>query len=577
TSQTIDISEMNRFHIDIWTPNMTDLPNAFKVLLVDFGANNTFDGGDDSSHELAFTSPTLASEEWISIDVPLSDFAGLVGRKNLAQMVFSGDLPTVFVDNVYFYNSGMDESTGPDVAAPNPAQDAANVISIFSDAYENVTDTDFNPDWGQATVVSQEEIAGNNTLIYRGLNYQGTQLANALDVSGMEFLHLDYWTDNSSALNTFLISEGPTETAYALSVPTEGWASIDIPLSDFSPVDLDNLIQFKFDGNGNIYLDNIYFYKGGDGGGGSMMPSVPAPTPMQDAANVLSVFSDSYDNIAGTDFNPNWGQATVVTTEMIEGNNTLAYKDLNYQGIQLGSAQDVSGMEFLHLDFWTANSTALNTFLISGGAVETAYALSVPTSGWASIDIPLSDFSPVNLADIIQFKFEGNGDIYLDNIYFYKEGSGDPNVPNSAAPTPTDDAANVISIFSDAYENVAGSDLNPNWGQATVVSTAEIEGNNTLLYSGLNYQGLQLGSAQDVSGMNYLHLDFWSGNSNALNVFLISSGPTETAYALSVPTSGWVSIDIPLSDFAPVNLADVIQFKFDGNGDIYLDNIYFKK
>ena len=98
-----------------------------------------------------------------------------------------------------------------------------------------------------------------------------------------------------------------------------------------------------------------------------------------------------------------------------------------------------------------------------------------------------------------------------------------------------------------------------------------------MLYSGLNYQGLQLGSAQDVSGMNYLHLDFWSGNSDALNAFLISGGPVETAYALSVPTSGWVSIDIPLSDFAPVNLVDVIQFKFDGNGDIYLDNIYFKK
>jgi hypothetical protein len=43
-----------------------------------------------------------------------------------------------------------------------------------------------------------------------------------------------------------------------------------------------------------------------------------------------------------------------------------------------------------------------------------------------------------------------------------------------------------------------------------------------------------------------------------------------------VPTTGWTSIDIPLSAFAPVNLSDVIQLKFDGNGDIWLDNIYFR-
>jgi hypothetical protein len=44
-------------------------------------------------------------------------------------------------------------------------------------------------------------------------------------------------------------------------VPTNaGWNSIEIPMSDFSPVILSNLIQMKFDGNGTIYLDNIYFH-----------------------------------------------------------------------------------------------------------------------------------------------------------------------------------------------------------------------------------------------------------------------------------------------------------------------------
>ncbi|TAE47551.1 MAG: hypothetical protein EAZ89_17580 [Bacteroidetes bacterium] len=418
TSQTINASAMTHFHIDIWTPDPTELPAAFKVLLVDFGANGVFGGTDNSSHELSFTRPTLVSNQWVSLDIPLSNFTGLVNRGHLAQLVLSGSLPNVYIDNVYFYNAGVVVPSGPATAAPTPSRSAADVISIFSDAYTNVAGTDFFPNWGQATTVTQVPVAGNNTLLYSGLNYQGTQLGSNLDVSAMTHLHLDYWTKNSSALNAYLISPGPVEKASVLTVPTSGWSSVDIPLSTFSPVDLANLIQLKFDGNGDIYLDNIYFYK--TSGGGGTTPTTAAPTPTFNAANVISVFSNAYTNVAGTDFNPNWGQATVVTQVPVAGNNTLLYTGLNYQGIQLGSSQNVSSMTSVHLDFWTANSTALKVFLISPGPAETPYTLTVPTSGWTSIDIPLSAFSSVvDLTNVIQFKFEGNGTIYLDNILFH--------------------------------------------------------------------------------------------------------------------------------------------------------------
>lgn len=143
------------------------------------------------------------------------------------------------------------------------------------------------------------------------------------------------------------------------------------------------------------------------------------PLYAHDQSDVISVFSDVYSNITNTDFHPNWGQTTVVTEVQIEGNNTLLYTGLNYQGIQFDSQQDVSGMKYLHIDFYSANSSILNTFLISSASVTRAYTLSVPTSGWNSIDIPLSDFSPVDLTKVIQLKFEGKGDIYLDNIYFW--------------------------------------------------------------------------------------------------------------------------------------------------------------
>jgi hypothetical protein len=170
-----------------------------------------------------------------------------------------------------------------------------------------------------------------------------------------------------------------------------------------------------------IYLDNIQVPDG-------VItifpePTVHAPTPIVPAGNVISVFSDVYDDIPGTNLNPNWGQSTVVTFELIQGDTTMRYGNLNYQGIQLGSSQNLTGagMIYLHLDFWNASSTDLGVYLISPGPVETRVALVPPgpNETWVSVDIPLTDFAPVNLSDVIQFKFDGNGVIYLDNIYFW--------------------------------------------------------------------------------------------------------------------------------------------------------------
>jgi hypothetical protein len=59
---------------------------------------------------------------------------------------------------------------------------------------------------------------------------------------------------------------------------------------------------------------------------------------------------------------------------------------------------------------------------------------------------------------------------------------------------------------------------------------------------------------------------------------LISPGPNQQSVALVPPgaTEQWISVDIPISQFQPtVNLTEVFQLMFTGNGTIYLDNIYF--
>jgi hypothetical protein len=51
----------------------------------------------------ATTVPALASQQWVSFDLPLSSFTGLVTKGHLAQLIFSGDLDTIYVDNVLLH------------------------------------------------------------------------------------------------------------------------------------------------------------------------------------------------------------------------------------------------------------------------------------------------------------------------------------------------------------------------------------------------------------------------------------------------------------------------------------------
>lgn len=544
------------------------------------------------------TALTTASGEWEEVVFNISeDMSGTYDRiVFIMNLGASNDAERIYyLDDIAF--SEPVEVVVPDdptTAAPTPTQDESSVLSIFSDAYTNVEGTNFNPDWGQSTVVEEVSIDGNNTLKYGNLNYQGTEFSPALDVSGKTTLHIDYWTPNATFLNFYLISPGPAETSVALNVDNLGqWQSIDIPLSSFSDVvTLSDVIQFKVEGNGNVFFDNIYFY------GSSASPGAAAPAPTHPESEVMSIFSDSYTDVAGTNFNPDWGQSgTVEFEELSAGNSAMKYTNLNYQGTQFGAALDVTGKSHIHLDYWSADASELNFFLISSGPAEVAYALPIQAGSWQSVDIPLSEFSSVvDLADVIQFKVDtgANGSgvtVYWDNIYFHGTSSGttggnsggssggtSANQPSTSAPTPSQADADVISIFSDAFTDVAGTDFNPNWGQSTVQSTEEyVTGDQVLKYTNLNYQGFTFQSSIDVSGKTNVHLDYWVADTTAVNFYLISPGPAETAYALDCSTTGqWISVDIPLSTFTAVNLADVFQMKLgEGNGTIYFDNIYF--
>ncbi|MEO6348494.1 MAG: PKD domain-containing protein [Aquaticitalea sp.] len=163
-----------------------------------------------------------------------------------------------------------------------------------------------------------------------------------------------------------------------------------------------------------------------------LQPLQAAPTPPARADNnVISIFSDAYTDIAGTDYYPNWGQSTTYNQITVDGSAIIQYGNLNYEGIQLGTPANASSMEFLHVDVWTADDNDAKISPISSGPNETAFDLDLIPQQWTSFNIPISFFTDqnplVNFADIIQFKFDGvpaGGTIFVDNLYFYRAATG---------------------------------------------------------------------------------------------------------------------------------------------------------
>jgi hypothetical protein len=159
--------------------------------------------------------------------------------------------------------------------------------------------------------------------------------------------------------------------------------------------------------------------------------SAPSP-PFKNAGDVISIYTAAYDNVAGTNFNPDWGQSGQGSSYAefdLNGDKMLQYINLSYQGIGIGETIDVSGMEFLHLDIWTADVTKIETSLINGvdgDSTEKPVWTDLTADQWTTVDIPLAEYTGQGLTidQIFQLKFVGEpwaaGTVFIDNIYFWK-------------------------------------------------------------------------------------------------------------------------------------------------------------
>ena len=225
-----------------------------------------------------------------------------------------------------------------------------------------------------------------------------------------------------------------------------------------------------------------------------------AKPPTRNDADVVSIFSGEYTDIADSDFYPNWGQSTQFTAFDLNGDAMLQYSDLNYQGINLGAAIDASSLETLHIDIWTSDATSIDIFPLPNGvqaADEKFVTKTLIADQWNSFDIPMSEFTDQGLLvdDLMQFKFVGSGTVFLDNIYFYRASTnvtpfdsglltnGDFESGSDSWLVGVDDssAAPVVTVAGNTYYSVNVTSA----GQPYTVNTSQkveiIEGNTYTL------------------------------------------------------------------------------------------------
>ena len=591
TSSMINATNMEKFHMDVYTPDAT----VFKVKLVDFGANGVYGGGDDVEHELGYT-PT--QNQWVSYDINLSDFTGLVTRGHLAQMIFvASDNSTVYLDNIYFWRAlqaptlgsftvpskaigaapfnltaPTSNSTGtwsytssnpnvatisgstvtvvgagtsvitatqaaagaygtgattanlvvtgpasPLTAAPTPpVRVASDVISLYSDAYSNVSGTNWFPWWWQNAVCEDTTIAGNATHKYPNLNYHGVEFAGVVNASTMTKLHFDIWTPNCETFDFYLINTNTgTERKVSVNPPFAGWNSYDINLSEFSAqgIDLANIGQFKFVstpfGGTTVYMDNIYFWR-------------PAGAPSYGAFSIPA-------------------------------------KTVGDAKFKITAPTSNSPVAFTYSSSNTAVATISNDSIIIVGAGTSIITASQAAGGGF-------------LAGSVTANFTVN---FLP--------------PSNAAPIPpVRNASDVVSLYSDAYANVPVDTWSASWDMANVADI-QIGGNNTKKYTNLVFSGIEFTSSTvNASAMDSFHIDIWTPDATTFHIKLVDfgadgsyGGGDDSEHELTYTPSlgGWVRFDIPMSAFtglsARAHLAQMILVA--SNSTVYVDNVYFFK
>ena len=166
----------------------------------------------------------------------------------------------------------------PDEPAPAPAYPAGDVISLFSDVYEDVPVDTWRADWSMSGPVTDQSIGRNGVKAYTGLIFAGIEFTTALiDAAEMTHFRMDVWAPVGTVFRIKLVDFGEdgvynlpideselTFTASSTPAFVAGeWSVLDIPLDDFtldSRAHLAQIIISSPDAR-TVFLDNVLFHR----------------------------------------------------------------------------------------------------------------------------------------------------------------------------------------------------------------------------------------------------------------------------------------------------------------------------
>ena len=527
-------------------------------------------------------------------------------------------------------------AAAPTVAAPTPTRAAADVISLFSNAYTNVPVDTWSASFDQADV-ADVQIAGNATKKYTNLVFSAAEfITTKVNASTMTHLHLDVWVYDAASFKIKLVDFGAnnafgggddSEHEIALSPTTtpaitaNAWNSLDIPLTEFvglrARANLAQLILVA--SSPTVYLDNVYFYRVASPPPANV-PTVAAPTPTRSASSVISLFSNAYTNRTVNTWSADWDQADVADIK-VANDDVKRYTSMSFAGIEFTTQRvNASALGGLHLDLWTPDATAapaeFKVKLVDfgangafGGGDDVEHEVTInrgntPTftsSNWISLDLPFSSFTGLTTrGNLAQMIISGTlRTVYLDNVYFYTaDAPTTPTVPTAGPAAPTFAANNVISLFSNAYTNNAVDTWSASWDAADVADL-KLGTDDVKRYTNLSFAGIEFITAKvNATAFTNFSFDLWTPNpttaGKVFKVKLVDFGANGafgggddsehevTLTSASTPalaTGSWVRLSIPLSAFtglrARANLAQLII-----SGDlqtVYLDNVLFSR
>ena len=307
-----------------------------------------------------------------------------------------------------------------------------------------------------------------------------------------------------------------------------------------------------------------------------LQPITAAPRQQARAASdYISIYSDTYTNETGVDTFPDWGQGgqgSSWTTFDFNGDSMLQYINLSYQGITFNSV-DVSQMEYLHFDVWTAEVDRIESSLISVASGEKPVWTVLQSDEWTSIDIPISAFTDQGLSvnDIHQLKFVGDGwaagTVFIDNIYFYRAATGvvTDDIENYEGEAPTYGDFGNASVSIIANPDISGINTSAKVAQFTKANGAEVWAGSTIT----------LDTPLDLVNFSKINVKTWSPKVGAVVKMKLENADASITHEVDINTSVANTWEQLSYDFSAAPAADYIKlvmfldFGNAGDGSVY--------